>query len=463
MNYRRTLLLINPVDNKSKGFIDNANVSSRYQPLNLGILAAMTPRDWKIKIMDENIKPFHYYPADLVGFTSMTITANRVYELAQIYRKKGIKTVMGGIHATMCPEEAAHFVDSVVIGEAESVWEHLLDDFETGNMQQYYRGIYTDLVHSPKPRRDLFFPGYFFGSIQTNRGCPNNCDYCSVTAFNGSRFRFRPTDEVIAEMKEIPQKWMMIVDDNIVGHSKKSQERAKELFRAMIDNKINKYWWSQTSVDVADDEEVLELAAKSGCKLLFIGIENENAEQLEMINKKVNVRVGVDRFNKIFKKIHQYGIGITVGSIYGFPTDTKETIDRRIHFFKTCHVDGVQSSLMTAFPGTTLFKKLQKSNRLDYTNFPEDWQYYSFENLSYTPEKMGRQEMQDYVYEQLQKVYNARHIKIRFYQTFWWTKSLVAAYHSYLGYWFYRLSLNKKWEDGSIRWVEKLLKKENAI
>ncbi|HTX87881.1 MAG TPA: cobalamin-dependent protein, partial [Bacteroidales bacterium] len=225
---KKTLLLINPVDKKSIGY--SRQLSLRYQPLNLGIIAALTPPGWKIKIMDENVSSFRYYEADLVGFTAMTNTANRVYELAKIYREKGIKTVMGGIHASMCPEEAARYMDCVVIGEAEGIWGKAVEDFGNGRMQQFYRGEYTSLVHSPKPRRDLFFPGYYFAGIQTNRGCPMNCEYCSVTAFNGSKYRFRPIDEVIEEMKEIPQKWMFIVDDNIVGHNKVAQERAIELF-----------------------------------------------------------------------------------------------------------------------------------------------------------------------------------------------------------------------------------------
>ena len=198
--------------------------------------------------------------------------------LAKIYREKGIPTVIGGIHASMCPEEAGRFVDCVVTGEAESVWPKVIEDYSNGLLQKRYTGALTDLIKSPKPRRELFHPGYIFASIQTTRGCPMNCDFCSVTAFNGSHYRYRPIDEVIDEMEEIPQRNIFILDDNIVGNTTKAQARAIELFKAMIAGGIKKNWIGQASLNVADNEEVLKYAAESGCRMLFIGIESENGK-----------------------------------------------------------------------------------------------------------------------------------------------------------------------------------------
>ena len=217
-------MLINPANKSGSGFIINKD--TRYQPLSLGIIAALTPPDWKVKIIDENFRDFRYYEADFVGFTAFSSTVSRAYELAQIYRERGIKTVIGGIHVSMCPDEASRFVDSVVIGEAESVWLQVIRDFEAGTLRPVYKGSLTDLIRSPRPRRDLFHPAYIFASIQTTRGCPMNCDFCSVTAFNGSHYRYRPIDEVIDEMAEIPQKNIFILDDNIVGNNAKAQARA---------------------------------------------------------------------------------------------------------------------------------------------------------------------------------------------------------------------------------------------
>ncbi len=449
---RRTLLLINPVDVNSIGY--HPQLSLRYEPLNLGIIAALTPPGWKIKIMDENVRRFHYYPADLVGFTAMTNTANRVYELAKIYRAKGIKTVMGGIHATMCPEEASRYMDCVVIGEAESIWAKVIEDFENGTMKQFYRGEYTSMVYSPKPRRDLFFPGYFFAGIQTNRGCPMNCEYCSVTAFNGSKYRFRPIQDVIEEMKEIPQKWLFIVDDNIVGHNKAAQERAIELFRAMVEHKVNKYFFTQTAIDVVDNEEVLKWAAKAGCKVLFIGVESSTVNNLEFVNKNVNLRIGVNSYDKAFRKIHKYGIGVTIGTIYGFPNDTRETIDRQVNFFRDCNADAIQSTMLTPFPGTGFHKRMKAEGRLLFTNFPKDWEMYSFEEIVYEPYNMTRDELREYYHKAIMRVYEPGHVRRKFYRTLWETKNLTTAYHSYLGNWFYKNLAHKEWVDGRIGWVE---------
>jgi radical SAM superfamily enzyme YgiQ (UPF0313 family) len=459
--HRKTLLLINPADKATKGYIEK--LKTRYQPLNLGIVAALTPPDWKIKILDENLRNFKYYPADLVGFTAMTLNANRVYELAKIYREQGIPTVMGGIHASMCPEEAGKYVDTVVIGEAESIWSTVLQDFENGNLQRQYRGVFTDLIRSPRPRRDLYFPGYFFGSIQTSRGCPMNCDFCSVSAFNGRHYRFRPIDEVIEEMKEIPQKIMNITDDNIIGYSKASRERAIRLFRAMIDNRIHKFWISHASLNIADDEEVLKYMAKSGCKLLFIGIESDDESQLKDVNKNLNVRMGVASYNKVFRKLHRYGIASVIGTIYGFPSETYETVDKRVAFFRNCKADSIQSTVMTPLPGTEFFRKMERENRLEFTNFPEDWRLYSFEELVFRPDFHERKELSEYIVKKVRKgVYESSLVKNRFYRTWRETGSLSTAYLSYMSYWFYRNAVYDTWEEGRLKWVEWLLYRLNA-
>jgi radical SAM superfamily enzyme YgiQ (UPF0313 family) len=274
---RKTLLLINPANKTGSGFI--VNKDTRYQPLSLGIIAALTPPHWKVKIIDENFREFRYYDADLVGFTAFSSTVVRAYELAAVYRERGIPTIIGGIHASMCPEEAGRYVDCVVTGEAETIWPTIIDDFERSQLKPLYRGTLSNLILSPQPRRELFHPGYVFASVQTTRGCPMNCDFCSVTAFNGAHYRFRPIQEVIAEMKSIPQKNVFILDDNIVGYNTKAQERAIELFKAIIGSGIRKDWIGQASLNVADNEEVLKYAARSGCRMLFIGIESEREDQ----------------------------------------------------------------------------------------------------------------------------------------------------------------------------------------
>lgn len=433
---KKTLLLINPANKSGSGFI--VNKDTRYQPLSLGIIAALTPPDWKVKIIDENFRDFRYYEADFVGFTAFSSTVSRAYELAQIYRERGIKTVIGGIHVSMCPDEASRFVDSVVIGEAESVWLQVIRDFEAGTLRPVYKGSLTDLIRSPRPRRDLFHPAYIFASIQTTRGCPMNCDFCSVTAFNGSHYRYRPIDEVIDEMAEIPQKNIFILDDNIVGNNAKAQARAIELFRAMIDRGIRKDWIGQASLNVADNEDVLKYAAKSGCRMLFIGIESEQEDQLSGANKRLNLRMGVNSYDHVFDKMHKYGIAVIAGFIFGWENDTPERIDHRVAFTRRCHADSIQTTLLTPLPGTRLFERMQREGILVLNNFPDDWKHYGYESLVFKPATMDRIEMQEYIFKAFDKVYEPEFLKRRMLKSWWRTGSFITAYWSYMSNWNYR-------------------------
>jgi radical SAM superfamily enzyme YgiQ (UPF0313 family) len=210
---KRRLLLVNPV-NPIRFGLSNSR-SFRFPPIGLGIIAALTPKSWEVRLIDENWEGFTYQEADLVGITAFTASANRAYRIALFYRVTGMPVVMGGIHASMRPEEALEFVDSVVIGEAEHVWPKVIADVEAGGpLQQRYQVERSDLSGGPWPRRDLFHPGYLYASVETSRGCPMDCEFCSVTAFNGRRYRRRPPEEVLAELEAIPQKKLVFVDDN---------------------------------------------------------------------------------------------------------------------------------------------------------------------------------------------------------------------------------------------------------
>ncbi len=433
---RKTLLLVNPANKTGSGFI--VNKDTRYQPLSLGIIAALTPLEWKVKIIDENFRNFQYYDADFVGFTAFSSTVSRAYDLAKIYRERGIPTVIGGIHASMCPDEAAKYVDCVVIGEAESVWPTVIRDFEANKLQKIYKGALTTLIQSPRPRRELFHPGYIFASVQTTRGCPMNCDFCSVTAFNGAHYRNRPIPEVIEEMKEIPQRNIFILDDNIVGGTRRSQERAIDLFKAMKEAGIRKDWIGQASLNVADNEEVLKYAAESGCRMLFIGIESEQEDQLTGANKRLNLKMGVSTYDQVFRKMHKYGIAVIAGFIFGWENDTKERIDHRVRFTRRCQADSIQSTLLTPLPGTRLFERMQKEGKLVLDNFPNDWQYYGYETLVFNPTSMDRQEMQRYIFQSFDKVYEPSFLKRRMLKTWWRTRSFITAYWSYMSNWNYR-------------------------
>ncbi|MBM4094280.1 MAG: radical SAM protein, partial [Planctomycetes bacterium] len=224
---RQKLVLVNPVNNCRNGF--SVNSSSRFPPLGLGIIASLTPDAWDIDLVDENFSPFTYRDADLVGITAFTSAATRAYEIAVEYRQRGVPVVMGGIHASMRHEEALQFVDAVVIGEAESAWPQVLADVARGELKPVYRGQWLDLAGLRAPQRDLYNGDYMFATVQTSRGCPLDCDFCSVTAFNGRRYRRRPTDEVLDEIESIPQELLLFVDDNVVGYGNEARQQTLEL------------------------------------------------------------------------------------------------------------------------------------------------------------------------------------------------------------------------------------------
>jgi radical SAM superfamily enzyme YgiQ (UPF0313 family) len=424
------LLLINPFSQYKKRELVDVHAMS--PPLALGIIAALTPAHWEVEILDENFEDYAFRDADLVGITAMTASVNRAYELAGIYREKGVKTVIGGIHASMLPDEAGQYADVVVTGEAESVWMQLIADFDAGRLQARYDGKLLPMDNAPLPRRDLFHPGYTYANIQTTRGCPMKCDFCSVHTFNGSHYRERPVEEVLDELQTIPHQKVYFVDDNIIGYSKKSKERARKLFKGMIERGINKDWYCQASLNVADDEEVLKYMADSGCRMILIGIESEKVHQLEEANKILNLRMGIESYNEVFDRIHQYGISVLGALIYGLDSDTRHDLFDRTNFAIECRMDAMQATIVTPLPGTGLFNRLQSENRLLYTNFPADWERYHFMEVIHRPVTMEPAELMDAMWENWSIMYDHKVIQKKMLQTLKATNSKKAAAWSYL-------------------------------
>lgn len=383
---KRRLVLINPVNPARTGL--TVNRSSRFPPIGLGIVAALTPESWDIELVDENWESFTYREADLVGITAFTASARRAYEIAALYRERSVPVVMGGIHASMHPREALRFVDGVVTGEAEPVWPQVLADAEAGRIRQVYQGEWLDLEGLPHPRRDLFHPNYMFASVQTSRGCPMDCEFCSVTAFNGRRYRRRPPEEVLDELETIPQKMIFFVDDNIIGYGKESQKQALAIFHGMVERGLDKWWFCQASLNFADDKEVLHWAGRAGCKMVFLGLEAEEVDGLAEVNKRLNLQRGVESYADIFRRIHQAGIAVLGAFIFGMDGDTPEKLRQRTNYMIRSGVDVMQTTFLTPLPGTRLFSQLQNEGRLLYTGFPQDWDHYDMTKVVHQPQKM---------------------------------------------------------------------------
>ena len=376
------LYLINP----SNALVSIVNVKesrwNRYRvwkPLSLMVLAGLTPPEWEISIVDENLSTPDYGAMprpDLVGITAFTSQANRAYEIAAYFHNLGVPVVMGGIHATMCLNEVMERADSVVTGEAESIWPQVMEDARHGNLNRRYDGGLAEMNDVPLARHDLLSSGYAFGAIQTTRGCPLNCSFCSVTAFNGARYRQRPIPDVVREFQSIREKRVLVVDDNLIGTHPEHIARAKDMFRAMAQANLRKEWVSQATINFADDEELLILAAKAGCRGVFIGFESPSPEGLREVGKKFNLLKGRD-FRDSVRRIQRHNILVVGSFIIGLDIDEAGIGKRIAEMARQYGVDNLNVLFLTPLPGTRLWDQMKSEDRIALNAFPEDWKYYT--------------------------------------------------------------------------------------
>ena len=381
----------------------------RFPPLNLALLAALAP-EYNYKIIDENIDSIDFNSkeikeADLIGLTVMTVQAPRAYQLADKFRKMGKTVIMGGMHVSAIPEEAIKHCDAVVVGEAEGLWPELLKDYEKGKLKKIYENKeLSDLSGLPIPRRELLRRKNYIvpNTLQASRGCPFNCSFCAVSRFFGKKYRLRPVEEVIEEIKKMVETdklsyWRKIMgkfwnkmntsifaflDDNIFGQA----DYARKLFKALIPLKI--FWGAQTSVNIArpENEDLLELAAKSGCKFVFVGLESINQSSLDEATKKINKP---EMYAKAVELFHKYGISVLGAFIFGFDSDDKSIFKRTVDFAKRIKLDLAQFAVLTPLPGTRLMEKLKKEGRI----VEKDWSMYDFGTPVFKPSKMSVEDL----------------------------------------------------------------------
>ncbi|MDG5816965.1 radical SAM protein [Chitinispirillales bacterium ANBcel5] len=376
------LVLINPCNPLVSTVKTRENRWNKYvmwKPLGLLVLAGLTPDDWEITVIDENlvVPDYEKLPSpDLVGITAFTSQAPRAYEIAGGFRDRRIPVVMGGIHASMCTSEALERVDAVVKGEAESVWAEVLKDCRNGTLKRLYEGAKLDLAGVPAARHDLLSKGYRIGSIQTSRGCPLACSFCSVTTFNGGKFRRRPVENVIQEFRMIREKYVLIVDDNLIGTRKDHLEDTKNLLREMIAAKLRKKWIAQVTINMADDQELITLARKAGCIGVFIGFESVSAQGLSEISKKFNIR-----HNRVMRdsvrRIQNHGISVLGSFILGLDVDDKGSGKQIAQTARAYALDILNLMILTPLPGTQLWKTMEAEGRILTGNFPCDWKYFT--------------------------------------------------------------------------------------
>jgi radical SAM superfamily enzyme YgiQ (UPF0313 family) len=385
------------------------------------VLARLTPLEWEVTILDENVKRIDYASLprpDLVGITAFTSQAPRAYQLAADYRRQGIPVIMGGIHATMCVDEVLERVDSVVTKEAEVVWPRVLEDFKNGRLQRRYDGGHIPVGNFVPARQDLLPEGYAFGTIQTTRGCPLNCSFCSVTTFNGAQYRQRPVDDVVSEFLSIPEKRVLVVDDNLIGTRPEHIARAKELFRALIKAKLRKEWIAQATINFADDDELASLARQAGCRGVFIGFESPTAEGLRELGKKFNLQKGRDLHASV-RRIQRHNILVMGSFIIGLDVDDVGIGERVAEAAQQYGVDSLNILFLTPLPGTRLWDQMKEADRIVLNTFPEDWCYYT---LTFPVARFGRLSLDAVIREVIacnMSFYSMSGVLKRFWSTLW--------------------------------------------
>lgn len=396
-------------------------------PLNLGIVASYTPENYDIKIIDENFERIDFdSEVDLVAITSDTLVVLRTYEIAVEFMIRGVPVIIGGIHASFMPEEAKQFCTSVVIGEAEAVWPRLLKDFEKGKLKPFYKSKLMDLRNLKKPRRDLYPEDYLFETVQTSRGCPFNCDFCSVTAFNGGKYRYRDIDEVMEEVSEIRSKNLFIIDDNILGVGKKAERRTMALLKKL--KSYDKRWLTQASVNIYENDRVLKALADSGCVALFLGFESLSSEFLKSVNKGVNLK-RVKKYKQCIEKLHDYGLLVIGSFMVGHDYETKESIRQTADFIIDNAIDASFLATLTPYVGTRFYNRLRKNKRLIHDKW---WLCDPKPNVVIKPKKMTPKELFDSIVENSLRINSVRNNLSRFFKGLIKTRSFYPAAFSCL-------------------------------
>jgi radical SAM superfamily enzyme YgiQ (UPF0313 family) len=329
------------------------------EPLCFAVLNGLTPSGVETGLQDERIEPINFdEPTDLVAMTVETYTARRAYNLAAEFRRRGVPVVMGGYHPTFLPEEALGAADAVVCGDAEGVWPQVLADARLGHMKGVYEADGFAPIGGSPPDRSIFAgkPYAPITMIQYGRGCRYNCEFCSIRAFYGSHLRQRPIAEVIEEIERTGARTVFFVDDNLFV----DEVKTKELFRALIPLGIR--WFSQVSIDVARDRELVQLMARSGCFALLIGFESLNEDNLAQMRKKWNLRFG--DYATSLAVLRDAGLMIYGTFVFGYDHDRRDSFDEAVEFAIRNRFYLANFNPLTPTPRAPLFDRLQREGRL---------------------------------------------------------------------------------------------------
>jgi radical SAM superfamily enzyme YgiQ (UPF0313 family) len=343
-------------------------------------VAASMPAGVETRIIDENVEPVDFdTDADLIGISFMTFNAPRAYEIADRMRDRGKTVIFGGFHPTFLPYEAIAHCDAVCVGEAEYNLPRMIADFRSGSLEPIYRSERVDLADLPVPPRDLLQPRRYLtpNVLQATRGCPFRCKFCSIAAFHGYEIRTRRVGAVIDELHGMGRQ-VVFMDDNIIG----DRDYALSLFEAMVP--LGKKWFSQCGIHMADDEELLGAAVRSGCGGLFVGLESLSQENLSRWTKGPNRSA---EYVRQVRTLHDNGIAVYAGFVFGSDGDSPGVFRRTLEFLDEARIDALQATRLTPFPGTPLFEEMDQAGRI----FDKDWSHYDFGHVVFEPLHMSRE------------------------------------------------------------------------
>ena len=383
-----------------------------FPPLALTQLAALTPPNIKVEIIDELVRPINFGdPANLVGISlTMSAARPRAIQIAQEFRHRGVPVVFGGVDPTFAFQECAPHTDYIFRGEAEGGWREFIEKLQHDEAPQVFRAKpWPDLTLAPAPRRDLLNPKdyVFFNIVQTGRGCSHSCDFCSVWVFSGHKMRFRSILKVICEIKSLPRGVIILADDNIVA----DYNHARNLFLSL--RPLKRSWFAQADTTLLDHPDLVELAAESGCVVFFIGLESFNPESLVEADKSFNE---IGRYEELVKLLHRHGIGIIPAMMFGYDADTTDYFrqcERELHRVKA---DAPQFTVLTPLPGTKLFYRMRKEGKLIEG---KDLSCYDGTQAVFRPAQMTPEELENGVKELYARYYRLRMIIWRLVSDIW--------------------------------------------
>ncbi|MBC7081056.1 MAG: radical SAM protein [Thermoplasmatales archaeon] len=401
------ILLVNAY--KNAGYFSRLRAKFFIPSLTLSQVAACTPRKYEIKIVNEWYEKVNFdEDCHLVGISAFTPDAYRAYEIADKFRERGIKVVIGGYHATAMPEEAKEHADAVVIGEAENSWPNLINDFEKGKLKPYYGWEKIKGEDIPPARRDLDNLRPFSSALQATRGCPYRCGFCQLTGFGDSIHRKRRIEDVIREFSFLPTKLVWFHDASLTI----DKEYSKNLFSKIIESKIRKKWIAFGNMHIlSKDTKILKLAKKAGCVGWMVGLESISQRIIdEEIKKKGNI---VEEIPKMVERIEKEGMMVWGSFIFGFDNDGRDVFDATYEKICEWGISLAQFAILTPLPGTPIFQKILREGRI----ITFDWSKYDMAHVVFNPKNMSIKELEEGVRKICRKFYSIDQIAKRAFNT----------------------------------------------